>query len=139
MCVLLQKQQKYLHKNTTTPKMLKSIFIVGIGSFIGGAIRYIISTLMKTSCNTFLPWGTLAVNLIGCFIIGALYALFSKYTSTSNSLFILLTTGFCGGFTTFSTFANEGLQMLQNGNIGGFITYILLSLIAGLALVALGY
>ena len=72
--------------------MLKSIFIVGIGSFIGGAIRYIISTLMKSSCNTFLPWGTLAVNLIGCFIIGALYALFSKYTSTSNSLFLLLTT-----------------------------------------------
>ena len=139
MCVPLQKQQKYLHKNTTTPKILKSIFIVGIGSFIGGAIRYIISTLMKTSCNTFLPWGTLAVNLIGCFIIGALYALFSKHTSTSNSLFLLLTTGFCGGFTTFSTFANESLQMLQNGNIGGFITYILLSLIAGLALVALGY
>ncbi len=139
MCVPLQKQQKYLHKNTTTPKMLKSIFIVGIGSFIGGAIRYIISTLMKSSCNTFLPWGTLTVNLLGCFIIGALYALFSKHTSTPNSLFLLLTTGFCGGFTTFSTFANEGLQMLQNSNIGGFITYILLSLIAGLALVALGY
>lgn len=110
MCVPLQKQQKYLHKNTTTPKMLKSIFIVGIGSFIGGAIRYIISTLMKTSCNTFLPWGTLAVNLIGCFIIGALYALFSKHTSTSNSLFLLLTTGFCEGFTTFSTFATKAYK-----------------------------
>ena len=127
------------HHPNNSPKMLKSIFIVGIGSFIGGAIRYIISTLMKSSSNTFLPWGTLTVNLIGCFIIGALYALFSKHTSTSNSLFLLLTTGFCGGFTTFSTFANEGLQMLQNGNISGFITYILLSLIAGLALVALGY
>ena len=139
MCVPLQKQQKYLHKNTTTPKILKSIFIVGIGSFIGGAIRYIISTLMKSSCNTFLPWGTLTINLLGCFTIGIIYALFSKHTSTSNSLFLLLTTGFCGGFTTFSTFANESLQMLQNGNISGFITYILLSLIAGLALVALGY
>ena len=94
---------------------------------------------MKSPSNTFLPWGTLAVNLLGCFIIGVIYALFSKHTSTSNSLFLLLTTGFCGGFTTFSTFANESLQMLQNGNISGFITYILLSLIAGLALVALGY
>ena len=119
--------------------MLKSIFIVGIGSFIGGAIRYIISTLMKTSCNTFLPWGTLAVNLIGCFIIGALYALFSKYTSTSNSLFLLLTTGFCGGFTTFSTFANEGVQMLQGGNLGFFAAYASLSLVLGILLVMLGY
>ena len=103
--------------------MLKSIFIVGIGSFIGGAIRYIISTLMKSPSNTFLSWGTLTVNLIGCFIIGALYALFSKHTSTSNSLFLLLSTGFCGGFTTFSTFANKSLQMLQNGNIGGQLSF----------------
>ncbi len=119
--------------------MLKSIFIVGIGSFVGGAIRYIISTLMKTSCNTFLSWGTLTVNLLGCFLIGIIYALFAKHTNTASPLFLLLTTGFCGGFTTFSTFAHEGIQMLQHGNIISFITYASLSLIAGLALVALGY
>ena len=136
---LVPKGGEQNNPNTLTPKMLKSIFIVGIGSFIGGTIRYIISTLMKSPSNTFLPWGTLTVNLLGCFLIGIIYALFAKHTNTASPLFLLLTTGFCGGFTTFSTFANEGLQMLQNGNIGGFITYILLSLIAGLALVALGY
>ena len=94
---------------------------------------------MKSPNNTFLPWGTLTVNLLGCFLIGVIYALFAKHTNTASPLFLLLTTVFCGGFTTFSTFANEGLQMLQHGNIGSFIAYASLSLIAGLALVALGY
>jgi CrcB protein len=51
----------------------------------------------------------------------------------------LLTTGLCGGFTTFSTFANESMQMLQQGNTGGFVSYVATSIIAGISLVALGY
>lgn len=94
---------------------------------------------MKGCCGTSFPWATLAVNLAGCFVIGVVYALFVRFASTSHALCLLLTTGFCGGFTTFSTFANEGLVMLQGGNIGAFIVYAIASVVAGVALVAVGY
>jgi CrcB protein len=119
--------------------MIKSVLIVGIGSFIGGALRYLISTLFKQYCTQGFPWGTLLVNLMGCFIFGAIFALFSKYSSTSHPWCLLLTTGLCGGFTTFSTFAYESVLMLQQGNLSGFISYVATSLIAGISLFALGY
>jgi CrcB protein len=119
--------------------MLKSLLIVGTGSFIGGAMRYLLSTYMKNICSQGFPWGTLAVNLLGCFLFGIFFAIFSKNSSTDSTLYLLLTTGICGGFTTFSTFANESVQMLQNGNIAGFIGYVATSILFGLALIALGY
>lgn len=119
--------------------MISSLLIVGVGSFIGGAIRYLLSLFMKNLCGQGFPWGTLSVNLLGCFLFGIVFAIFSKSSSTDSTLYLLLTTGICGGFTTFSTFANESIQMLQHGNIFGFIAYVATSVIAGLALIALGY
>ena len=119
--------------------MLKSILIVGAGSFLGGALRFLISTLMKGACTSSFPWATLTVNLIGCLLIGVIYGLFARHSSISHPMFLLLTTGFCGGFTTFSTFANEGVQMLQGGNLGAFAAYASLSLVLGMLLVVLGY
>ena len=119
--------------------MIKSILTVGIGSFLGGSLRYVISLVMRDLCKQGFPWGTLAVNLVGCFLIGVVFALFSRFSSTSHPWCLLLTTGLCGGFTTFSTFANESLQMLQNGHWGGFLTYVSISVIAGIGLTALGY
>ena len=119
--------------------MIKSLLIVGAGSFIGGAIRYLLSTFMKNVCGSGFPWGTLSVNLLGCFLFGIIFAIFSKNNSTGNTLYLLLTTGICGGFTTFSTFANESVQMLQQGNTWGFVGYVATSVVAGLALIALGY
>ena len=123
----------------SSSNMLKSLLIVGAGSFVGGSLRYLLSIYMRNVCGQGFPWGTLAVNLLGCFVFGIIFAIFSKHSTTDNTLCLLLTTGVCGGFTTFSTFANESVQMLQNGNIGGFIGYVATSIIAGLLLVALGY
>lgn len=119
--------------------MIKSLLIVGLGSFCGGALRYYISTLMKSACSQGFPWGTLSVNLVGCLLIGLLLGIFSRCGVQSNSWSLLLTVGLCGGFTTFSTFANESLQMLQSGNTLNLLIYILASVIVGIALVALGY
>ena len=119
--------------------MLKSMTIVGIGSFLGGSLRYVTSTMMKNVCGQDFPWGTLTVNLLGCLVFGLIFALFSKYATTSSPWYLLFTTGICGGFTTFSTFANESMQMLQSGNIGGFIGYVSTSVIGGIALIGLGY
>ena len=119
--------------------MIKSILFVGIGSFFGGALRYAVSLMMKNITANAFPWATLSVNLIGCFLLGLTFALFGKYSSVNSTLCLLFATGFCGGFTTFSTFANESLQMLQCGNILGFFVYVLASLVLGIALVALGY
>lgn len=119
--------------------MLKSALIVGIGSFAGGMLRFIISYLMKNACSSAFPWGTFIVNLLGCLLIGVFYAIFAKYSSCSHTLCLLLTTGFCGGFTTFSTFSNESLSMLHAGNWVGFISYVSLSVVIGILMTFLGY
>ena len=119
--------------------MLKSLLLVGIGSFCGGALRYYISTLMKNLCNQGFPRGTLLVNLTGCLFMGVVLGLFGKMGTQQSSWCLMLTAGFCGGFTTFSAFANDSLQMLQSGNTLNLIIYISASVIVGIAMVALGY
>lgn len=118
--------------------IIKNILIVGCGSFLGGAARHLISIAMK-GVNKGFPWGTLLVNLIGCLIIGLLWGIFSRTSSEGSSWSLFLTVGLCGGFTTFSTFSKEALTMLQCSNYVGFASYIAISVIAGIALVALGY
>ena len=112
--------------------------MVGAGSFVGGAARYLVSLLMKGAGKGF-PWGTLTVNLLGCFLIGLLWGVFSKTSSEGSSWAMFLTVGLCGGFTTFSTFSKEALVMLQAGNVWGFAAYVGISLVAGILLVALGF
>ena len=120
------------------PDTIRNIIAVGAGSFIGGIARYIVSLAMKGVSKGF-PWATLLVNLLGCLIIGLLWGFLSRNISESTSWGLFLTVGLCGGFTTFSTFSKEALTMLQTGQIWGFASYIALSILAGIALVALGY
>ena len=121
-----------------TPDTIRNIIAVGAGSFIGGIARYIVSLAMKGVSKGF-PWATLLVNLLGCLIIGLLWGFLSRNISESTSWGLFLTVGLCGGFTTFSTFSKEALTMLQTGQIWGFASYIAISILAGIALVALGY
>ena len=120
------------------PDTIRNIIVVGAGSFIGGIARYLVSLAMKGISKGF-PWATLLVNLLGCLIIGLLWGFLSRNASESTSWGLFLTVGLCGGFTTFSTFSKEALTMLQTGQIWGFASYIALSILAGIALVALGY
>ena len=120
------------------PDTIRNIIAVGAGSFIGGIARYLVSLAMKGISKGF-PWGTLLVNLLGCLTIGLLWGFLSRNASESTSWGLFLTVGLCGGFTTFSTFSKEALTMLQTGQIWGFASYIAISILAGIALVALGY
>ena len=120
------------------PDTIRNIIAVGAGSFIGGIARYLVSLAMKGISKGF-PWTTLLVNLLGCLTIGLLWGFLSRNASESTSWGLFLTVGLCGGFTTFSTFSKEALTMLQTGQIWGFASYIAISILAGIGLVALGY
>ena len=119
-------------------EIIKNILAVGAGSFVGGAARYLVSLGMKGIGKGF-PWATLAVNLVGCLMIGLLWGLLSRNAAENTSWGLFMTVGLCGGFTTFSTFSKEALAMLQTGQMWGFASYIAISVLAGIALVALGY
>ncbi len=119
-------------------ELLKTILAVGSGSFLGGAGRYLVSLAMKDISKGF-PWATLAVNLLGCFLIGLLWGVFGKNGTDGSNWALFLTVGFCGGFTTFSTVSKEAIIMLQTGHAWGFAAYVSMSVVVGVALVAFGY
>ena len=117
---------------------MQQFFIVGIGSFLGGGLRYLISVFFNQKINPDFPYATLSVNLLGCLLIGVFYGLFEK-SLISDDWKLFLTTGLCGGFTTFSAFSNEALQLFKQGNITAMLIYILISIIIGIALTYAGY
>ncbi|RZL45931.1 MAG: fluoride efflux transporter CrcB [Pedobacter sp.] len=117
--------------------MIKQLLLVGLGGGIGSIFRYLTSMLtVKYYANTF-PLATFITNIIGCFIIGLLIGYFSN-TNPDNSLKLLFITGFCGGYTTFSTFAAENISLLQNQNYLTLIAYTLASVLVGFLAVGFG-
>ena len=118
--------------------MVRDIIIVGIGSGIGGICRYLISLIMGFANNGF-PWGTFAVNVAGCLLIGILWGVTSRFQSLSPAFTLFFMVGFCGGFTTFSTFSKEGLTLLQTNNYMLFALYTIGSMVLGVIAVALGH
>ncbi len=116
---------------------MQEFICVFIGGGLGSLCRFVIgSHLLKSASHTF-PWSTLAANAIGCLLIGLLIGYFER--RGAGLLPLLLVTGFCGGFTTFSTFSNETVQLLRQGCYGLSLTYVGISLISGIVLTATGY
>lgn len=117
--------------------MLKDILWVGAGSAIGGISRFAVGKWISTFASISFPLSTFSINILGSFIIGLLLGMQGKNGITPSTL-LFLSTGFCGGFTTFSTFSLENLLLIKQGNIGLAFLYMAASLILGLAAVYLG-
>ncbi len=118
--------------------MTKFFFIVGAGSFLGGGTRYLVQQLVAKHFASPMPYGTLVVNILGSFIIGILFALSEKTNVLSNEMRLFLATGFCGGFTTFSAFSLENINLLREGSHFYVLGYVSLSVVLGFSATYLG-
>lgn len=119
--------------------MLKTILLIGSGGFMGSIARFYVSKIVQDSSFTSFPVGTLAVNIIGSLIIGLLLGIALKSPSFSIEWRMILMVGFCGGFTTFSTFTSENLKLIQDGQILFVFLYTALSILLGFSAVYIGY
>lgn len=111
--------------------------VVALGGGIGASLRYLIGLIPLKEPFIF-PVKTLVINLLGCFVIGLVASLAVKNSSLSSKLVLFIKTGFCGGFTTFSTFALETETLIKTGQSGLAILYVALSVVAGVGMAFAG-
>jgi fluoride exporter len=111
--------------------MTRIILIVAAGSALGGVARFLVGRWVHETFQISFPLGTLIINVTGSFLIGIFYAWAVKGTISEETR-LMLTAGFCGGFTTFSTFAWENLELLRNGHALQALTYSLASVVLGI-------
>lgn len=119
--------------------MIKEVLLVFIGSGVGGAMRFLVSKVFASFFVSSFPWGTFAVNIIGCFVIGLVNGLFLNGLIHDNQTKLLLTVGFCGGFTTFSSLMNDSYLLSNNGSVLLLIAYVSLSFVLGMLALLGGY
>lgn len=117
---------------------LYKLMIVGLGGFLGSAARYVTVRFVDGKLNTLFPYGTLAVNVVGSFLLGIIYMLVLRKTGLTDNGRLFLGVGFCGGFTTFSAFALENFSLIQQRLIGTSLLYISASVVAGILALAAG-
>jgi CrcB protein len=112
--------------------MIKTLLLVGTGGFLGSVSRFLASRLIQSNLPSAFPFGTFFVNITGCLLIGLIYGFSDRSSLLTPGWKMFLAAGFCGGFTTFSTFANENLALLREGNFFHFAIYTGLSVFLGI-------
>ena len=117
---------------------MKSFLLVFLGGGLGSGLRYLVSIAMNQYSKV-LPFGTFTVNILGCLLIGLILGYTQKENTLTSNQTLLLATGFCGGFTTFSAFANENLELIRNGELFNFSIYAIGSVFLGIVLILIGY
>lgn len=118
---------------------MKEFLLVFVGSGIGGGMRFLVSRAFSSMVALTFPLATFIVNILGCLLIGFISGLPSTNTWLSPSARLLLTTGFCGGFTTFSTFMKESHGLIAGQMTLTSVAYIALSVAVGLVAMWVGY
>lgn len=118
--------------------MLKNLLIVGLGGGVGSMLRYTVHKIFNVQGTAEFPASTLLVNISGCFLIGILWGLLSRSLTWNEEMKLLLMTGFCGGFTTFSAFTLEGMGLLKENKIALFFIYLTASVVGGLLATFIG-
>ena len=117
---------------------MKSFLLVFLGGGLGSALRYLVASAMNQYSKV-LPFGTFTVNILGCLLIGMILGYAQRENTLTSNQILLLATGFCGGFTTFSAFANENLELIKNGEIFNFSIYTISSILIGVLAVFIGF
>lgn len=118
--------------------MIKNILLVGLGGGLGSIARYLCQRWMLMVYHHSFPFGTFAVNITGCFLIGIFWGISFRSFATNESWKLFLMTGICGGFTTFSAFTLEGIGLIKEQKPGLFLLYIGGSVVAGLLATYIG-
>ena len=117
---------------------MKSFLLVFLGGGLGSALRYLVASAMNQYSKV-LPFGTFTVNILGCLLIGIILGYAQRENTLTSNQTLLLATGFCGGFTTFSAFANENLELIKNGEIFNLSVYTIGSILVGVLAVFIGF
>lgn len=118
--------------------VFKNVMLVALGGAVGSVARYLLSHVVQESASPAFPFGTLVVNVLGCFVIGVITSLAATSGLISGDVKLILATGFCGGFTTFSTFMNETVSLSCENGLLPAVLYVDLSVVLGIMAVMAG-
>ena len=112
---------------------MRMLWYVGLGAAAGGIARYLLAAFVQQRAGVDFPVGTLLINITGSFLLGCIMRYALQTAEISPELRAMLTTGFCGGYTTFSTFSYETATLIEDGQLGRAGTYVVASVLLALA------